>query len=324
MTRREFVIGTAAVAAIASRARAQSSVSADPAKLDRIAIMTLNFENMMHVPGQWEGPNDTIDVLDLPQMIADRYGVHNIEIQHTHFASTEESYLVDFRARAEKVKSRFSNINLEFGPMNMSAASPVLRAQAIDLTKQWIDHAVTLGAPRVMINQGPVTNENKEAGIAALKAMVEYGKSKNVMIGVETRGNVSGNNRGVVQAPPPANATAAPPPAPPAPPAPGAPLPVLTAVPNWVLLAEVLRDSGALANVDIGGVGAADQGELHAALRTLLPITVGNMHIRPTARWDLGTAVRFATTLGYKGLYSIEVRGFDGTKAALDTVVANL
>ena len=27
---------------------------------------------------------------------------------------------------------------------------------------------------------------------------------------------------------------------------------------------------------------------------------------------------------GYKGLYSIEVRGFDGTKAALDTVVANL
>ena len=57
MTRREFVIGTAAVAAIVSRARAQSSVSADPAKLDRIAIMTLNFENMMHVPGQWEGPN---------------------------------------------------------------------------------------------------------------------------------------------------------------------------------------------------------------------------------------------------------------------------
>lgn len=327
MTRRDFVIGTAMAAGMTRRVLGQSTAPADPARLDRIAIMTLNFENMLRIPGQWEGPEDTIEVLDLPQMIADRYGVHNIEIQHTHFASTEPAYLLEFRARAEKVKSRFTNINLEFGPMNISAGSPVLRAQAIDLTKQWIDHAAMLGSPRVMINQGPVTQENKDAAIAALKAMVEYGASKNVMIGVETRGNVSGNNRGVVQAPPPANAAAAPAPARgagAAPPVPGAPLPVLTTVPNWVLLAEVLRDSGALANVDIGGVGAADQGELHAALRTLLPITVGNMHIRPTARWDLATAIRFTTTLGYKGLYSIEVRGFDGTKSALDTVVANL
>jgi hypothetical protein len=91
-----------------------------------------------------------------------------------------------------------------------------------------------------------------------------------------------------------------------------------------VLLAELLADSGALANVDLGGVGAADQGELHAALRTLLPMTVGSMHVRPSPRWDLATAIRFTATLGYQGLYSIEVRGHEGTKAALDTVVANL
>lgn len=323
MTRREFVIGTAAAAAVATRLTARPRAQADPAKLDRLAIMTLNFENFMRIPGQWEGPNDTLDIADVPQMIADRYGVHNIEIQHTHFPTTEESYLRDFRARAEKVKSRFSNINLEFGPMNISSPSPVLRAQAIDLTRQWIDHAVILGAPRVMINQGGPTQENKDAGIAALKTMVEYGKSKGVLIGIETRG-VGGNNRGVVQAPPPANAPATPPPAPPAAPAPGAPLPVLTAVPTWVLLAEMIRDSGALANVDIGGVGAADQGELHAALRTLLPVTVGNMHIRPSPRWDLATAIRFTTTLGYQGLYSIEVRGYEGTQTTRDIVLANL
>src|SRR4030095_13149430 len=104
-----------------------------------------------------------------------------------------------------------------------------------------------------------------------------------------------------------------PPATPPAAPTPGALLPVLTAPPNWVLLAEMLRDSGAQANVDVGGVGAADQGELHAALRTLLPITVGNMHIRPSPRWDLATALKFTTTLGYQGLHSIEVRGHAGT-----------
>lgn len=312
----------------------QSAAMGDPAKRARIAIMTLNFENMMRIPGQWEEPTDTLLLFDIPAMFADRYGVHNIEIQHTHFESLEDGYIKDLRARAEKVQSRFSNINLEFGPMTISAPNPVIRAQAIDLTKQWIDRAVLLGAPRVMINQGAPTQENKQDGIAALKAMVDYGKSKGVMIGVETRGNVSGNNRGVVN--PAAQAGRAGGPGGPgapagpgargaaAPPAPGAPLPVLTAVPNWVLLAEILRDSGALANVDIGGVGAADQGELHAALRTLLPITVGNMHVRPSPRWDLATAIQFTKTLGYQGLYSIEVRGHEGTKAALDTVLASL
>ena len=308
----------------------------DPAKLSRIAIMVLNFENTLRVPGLWEGPTDTLDLFDVPAMFADTYGVHNVEIQHTHFASTEESYLRELRARAEKVKSRFSNINLEFGPMTISAAQPLQRLHAIDLTKQWIDHAVVLGAPRVMINQGAPTQENKEWAIPALKAMVEYGKSKGVMIGVETRGAVSGNNRGVVNpaaapaggargaAPGAAAPAAQAPPAPPAAPAPGQPLPVLTAVPGWVLLAEILRDSGAMANVDLGGVGAADQGELHAALRTLLPITVGSMHVRPSPRWDLATAIKFTVTLGYQGLYSIEVRGHEGTLAALNTVVANL
>jgi len=310
----------------------KSTSQADAAKLAHIAIMTLNFENMMRIPGQWEEPTDTLALFDIPQMFADRYGVHNIEIPHTHFESVEDAYVKDLRARAEKVQSRFSNINLEFGPMTISSPNPVLRAQAIDLTKQWIDRAALLGSPRVMINQGAPTQENKNDGIAALKAMVEYGTSKGVMIGVETRGSVSGNNRGVVNPAaqggrgggPGRGAAPTPAAAPAAPPAAGAPLPVLTTVPNWVLLAELLRDSGALANVDLGGVGAADQGELHAALRTLLPITVGNMHVRPSPRWDLATAIAFTKTLGYQGLYSIEVRGHDGTKAALETVLASL
>ncbi len=302
--------------AIGRRAAAQ----ADPAKLARIAIMVFNFESTLRVPGLWEGPTDTLDLFDVPQMFADRYGVHNIEIQHTHFASTEVSFLRELRAQVEKAHSRLTNINLEFGPMNISSPQPGLRLQAIDLTRQWIEHAVVLGCPRVMINQGNLTTENKVAAIQALTAMADYGKSRNVMIGVETRG-VGGNNRGVVGTvlPPPPPGTP-----PPAPPVPGAPLPVLTAPPAWVLLAEVLRDSGALANVDIGGVNAADQGELNAALRTLLPITVGNMHIRPTPRWDLPTAIRFTVTLGYQGLYSIEVRGHEAVLATRDVVLANL
>ena len=37
-----------------------------------------------------------------------------------------------------------------------------------------------------MINQGKLTAENKAAAIAALKQMIEYGKTKNVMVGNST------------------------------------------------------------------------------------------------------------------------------------------
>jgi len=240
MTRRDVLKGAVAMAGMSAARPSRVAAQADPAKLARIAIMVLNFESTLKVPGLWEGPTDTLDLFDVPQMFADRYGVHNIEIQHTHFASTETSFLRELRTRVERSQSRLSNINLEFGPMNISAASAVQRLQAIDLTREWIDHAVVLGCPRVMINQGALTIENRHDAIAALKAMVEYGASKGVFIGVETRG-VGGNNRGVVR-------TVVPPPPPGTPtaprggqPAPGAPLQVLTAPPTWVLLERCSR-----------------------------------------------------------------------------------
>src|SRR5262245_25065589 len=143
MERREFLVGAAAGAAAVVGfphiIRAQRAREADPAKLAHIAIMTLDFSNMLKLPGQ-EGPGRTLDIFDLPEMYADMYGVHNIEFQHSHIISTEPSYLRELRARLEKFKSRMSNVNLEFGGMNISTADPVQRQQAIDLTKRWVDH----------------------------------------------------------------------------------------------------------------------------------------------------------------------------------------
>ena len=78
-------------------------------------------------------------------MLADRYKVHKVEFQHYHLASTETSYLKALRARLEKAKSRATQINLEFSGLNISAPQNRDRLLAIDLTKMWIDHAVTLG-----------------------------------------------------------------------------------------------------------------------------------------------------------------------------------
>jgi sugar phosphate isomerase/epimerase len=173
----------------AGRAWGQAAKAADSAKTDRLAIMAYSFHSVLKVPGQPSSPQRTLDFFDVPQMFADRYNVHNVEVQHSYFESTETSYLKDFVARLTRAKSKVSNINLELGNLNIAAPNPSLRAQAVDLTKAWIDHAIVLGSPRVMINQGRLTQENKAAAIQTLQYMTAYGKSKNIMVGAEPRGD---------------------------------------------------------------------------------------------------------------------------------------
>src|SRR6476620_3656903 len=193
MNRREFLIGAAAVAGVAGTPRlARARQSTDPQKLARLAIMSLSFGGILKNANQPDSPARVLDITDLGQMYADRFGIHNVELQHAYLTSTEPGWLKAFRARLEQTKSRVSNINLEFGALSMSADSPINRLQAIDLTKRWIDHAAMLGSPRIMINQGSLTQDNKQIAIAALKAMSDYGKSKGVMVGLEPRGGGGG------------------------------------------------------------------------------------------------------------------------------------
>jgi Xylose isomerase-like TIM barrel len=232
------------------------------------------------------------------------YGVHNVELQHTHFASTESSYLKEFRGHIEKVNSRMTQINVEFDQMNISAADPVQRDQAIDLTMRWVDHAVILNCPRVMINQGRLTPDTLARATAALKLMGDYAKTKGVKISVETRGGGGRGGRGGRGAGGRSDAGASNAATAPAPP----PLAPIPGPPAWQLVKQLVEGSGTYSNVDIGGVGAADQESLHVAIKGLFPSSSGNMHIKTSPNWDLGTAIRFTNSeLGYKGLYSIEV-----------------
>jgi hypothetical protein len=288
--------------------------------------MTLNFQSLLKVPDVEDNPNRTLELFDVAEMIADKYGVHKVEFQHYHIPSTEPSYLKELRSRIEKSKSRMTQINLEFSGLNMSAPRVRDRLLAIDLTKMWVDHAAMLGAQRVMINQGAQggtanvmpTHENKVYGIPTLKTMADYGKSKGIIVSVETRGGGGGGGRGGRAGGTAPNAPTTPPPPPATPPMPQPEV--------WALLAEILKGSGALANVDLGGAGATSQEELHQCLRLLIPITAGSIHTRVNQRWDLATAIKFLEhDLGYKGLYTIEAgNGHEGTQPIYDVVVATL
>jgi hypothetical protein len=308
-----------------------AQAQARQAVLDRISIMTLNFQSMLKVPDVQAGPARTLELFDLPQMLADTYGVHKIEFQHYHLASLEDSYLKDLKAALQKAKSTAEQINLEFSGLNISAPMQRDRLLAIDLTKKFIDHAVAIGAKRVMINQGAQggansvmpTHENKVYSIPTLKTMADYGKSKGIIVSVETRGGGGGGRRaaapGAAGAPGAAAAQTPPPPAP----VPGLPE---RGMPTWALLMEIVTAAGAYSNVDVGGAGALNQQELHDCLRVMFPRTANSLHTRVNRNWDLATAITFLEKdLGYKGLYTIETGGgHQGTKEIYDVVVATL
>ena len=321
MKRREFLATSAAAAGAAfgswrspgNRVPATGEETrflrqAQQAKLDRLAIMTYSFQRMLKLPNAAPSPARVLDFFDMSEMFADRYKVHNLEVQHSHFASTELSYFKEFMARLAKTKSRVSNINLELGTMNISSADPILRAQAVDLTKRWIDHAVVLGSPRVMINQGQLTEQAKEVAIPALKAMGDYGKTKNVRVGMETRGMLGGGRRG-------GDAPAAPEAAP--------------ARPFYDIMAEVIKASGTTSNPDIGNFGG-DQAFQHAGMRVLFPLHGGNCHIKALTppQYDLVAAINLTKELKYTGLYSIEFEGqgdnHEGVKYVYDAILANI
>ena len=326
MQRREFLISAASVAAAATSRSlwAQAPQRAKQSTLDRIAIMTLNFQSILKVPDVEDNPNRTLELFDIAQMIADKYGVHRVEFQHYHIPSTEPSYLKELRSHIEKSKSRMTQINLEFSGLNMSAPRVRDRLMAIDLTKAWVDHAVLLGAQRVMINQGAQggtanvmpNNENKVYGIPALKAMADYGKSKNIIVSIETRGNPLANRgRG-------AGAAAANPGAPPPPPLPeNLPQPGLQ---TWQIMSELIKGAGAYSNPDVGNCNANSQQELHQCLsKELLFPTAGAMHCRVNTAWDLTTAIKYVTGLGYNGIFTAESNlGHEGNRPIYEAVLA--
>ena len=187
MKRRDFLIGSAMVMGAAARGWGQAAKATPGSRTDRVAIMAYSFGRVLKLPGRPSAPERTLEIFDVPEMFADRFKVHNVEMQHSYFESTEPAHFKDFLARVARTKSRVSSISLELGNMSIAAPDPSLRAQAVDLTRAWIDHAVALGSPRVMINQGRLTQENKAAAIETLTRMTTYGKTRNVMVGVEPR-----------------------------------------------------------------------------------------------------------------------------------------
>ena len=294
-----------------------------PEKLARIEIMTLNHNSMIKLPWQEATPQRTLDIFDLPQYYVDVYGVRNVQFQSNHVAQDNDnpdlSYIRELRAKLDAAGAKAHQINIEIGTMaqlgadgKAAALSGDARAAWLARAKKWVDLSPVLGVTRLMHNQGALTDDSK-AGVTSLwKDLQDYATPKGIKISGETRGAgfpTPGRGGG------PGAAPAAPPDMPES--------ERLRYV--WGILWECTLGSGGYTNLDFGGeTRFHNQQQLHDAIKGLLPRNAGGMHTRVSPTWDLGTAIKYAESLGYKGMYTIEVNEDAAVRIIYNAILANL
>src|SRR4051794_4732695 len=107
MNRRDFITQTSAALLLSRTGAAQTSP-----KLSRVAVMTSYFGTRMPDTRDKGTPAvvKDLNLLDFPEMIADRVHLHNLELQQMYFPTTEASYFKEFKARLAKTKSRVTNM----------------------------------------------------------------------------------------------------------------------------------------------------------------------------------------------------------------------
>jgi hypothetical protein len=174
------------------------------------------------------------------------------------------------------------------------------RAAYMVRAKKWVDLSPILSVTRLMVIQDGLTEETKTNCISVWKELQDYARPQGIKISAETRGGGGGGRRG-------ADGAEAPP-----------------SRPAGMLLEEVVEAAGGYSNVDIGGAAAPDQDALHACIKGMFKTTSGNMHIKSSPNWDIGLAIKYTESLGYKGLYSIEVNPDAAIGIVYNTIIANL
>jgi hypothetical protein len=298
------------------RGRGGSPANVSAQKLARIGMMTLNHSSIIKLPWQDATPERTLNIFDVAQFYVDAYGVRNVEFQSNHVAQNNDSpdlaYIKELRASLDKAGSKANQINIEIGTMaqmgadgKAAALSGEARAAWLARAKKWVDLAPTLGVTRLMHNQGALTDDSK-AGVTSLwKELQDYARPKGVMISGETRGSGFPTGRGAPAPPKMSNEER------------------LRHV--WGILWECTVAANAYTNLDFGGeTRFHNQQELHAAIKGLLPRSAGSMHTRISPTWDLGTAIRYAESIGYKGLYTIEVSQDPAVRVLYNAILAAL
>jgi len=280
---------------------AEAEKGADSEKLKRIGICTWSlhayFASTRPKDSKW--PGSLIELREFPELAADRYHVHNLELVNTHFESTQPSYLADLKRALAKARSRVTDIPVDcpsdWHGKGLSDPDDTPWQAEITERKKWIDVAAELGATSIRPNPGGTAQmTDLSRPIAAYKQLGAYGKSRGVKVLIENHGNVAGKATNIVAI-------------------------IQGAGPDWV---------GALPDF-----GNFPPEERYYGLQLLFPFAPTVYHARGSefnaqgeeTGFDFRRCIRIAEAAGFQGIYSAEFAGpgepYQATQRIIDELV---
>jgi len=206
MRRRDFLNRVAGGVVLGSALRGGSSLwaaaqaqAAHPGAADkrrRIAVSTWSFHNYFS-PARGKSsalPGKTLELLDFPEMIADRYKLHHVEFIAPHFGSLAPSYLKELKARLAKAHSYLVDIPVDIPELRkgggLSDPDEQVRGAAIEGARKWIDIGAEMGTRAVRCDPGKMKAENLAPTIHSYQQLAAYGKAKGVDVIIENHGGV--------------------------------------------------------------------------------------------------------------------------------------
>jgi sugar phosphate isomerase/epimerase len=163
---------------------------------DRIGISSWSFHNFFSTTLDEKLPKLTKswDLRDFPEMIADRYRVHQLEMVAPHFESTKLSYVREVKSRLARAHSHLVNIPVDIDELGvkggLSDPDPKIRETAISACTKWMDIAQELGAKSVRCDPGEMNRADLSNTIGSYKKLAAYAGSKNLYVIIENHGGV--------------------------------------------------------------------------------------------------------------------------------------
>src|SRR2546425_3914416 len=181
MNRRRFLLQSAVVTG--TTLLTKTSAMENP-KAAQIGISTWSFHNRFTPTHDKDAPpisGQPLDARNFPDMIADRYHLHQMEIVAPHIPA-EPSYIRDLKARVDKAHSHLVNIPVDIKEVShaggLSDPDPKVRENAISACTKWIDIAHDLGASSVRCDPGKINTKDLSPTISSYRTLGSYGASK--------------------------------------------------------------------------------------------------------------------------------------------------
>lgn len=175
----------------------------DTARLVRVAVSSWSFRNLFASTREqdFRKPGPLISLLDLPQIVVDRYQIHRLEFAAAHFASRDSAYLIQLRRQMERAHARLVNIDLAadsgFAARDvgdLSSHDDSFRLSAVAAVKEWIVAAHALGALSVSVSPGAVNPADLSPTLASFRELAAFSRLHRVDVLIENQMGVDTGN----------------------------------------------------------------------------------------------------------------------------------